>query len=299
MGSVSVGGIEIFHRIFGPLTFRAVFSDSPHPYRFDGGADECKIHCLKKMEEILQRQAGEVAAIVVEPLVQGAAGILVHPEGFLKGVRRLADRYEVLLIVDEVATGFGRTGTLFACEQEGVSPDLMCLAKGITGGYLPLAATLASEKVFEAFLKEPWSRTTFYHGHTYTGNALGCAAALASLEVFEQEKTLKKLDRKIAVLEKHLKKIGELDYVGDCRHKGMMAGIELVADKKMKTSFEPTFRIGSQLCHAWRKRGVLLRPLGDVIVIMPPLAIQVDQLQELLEIVDEGIQRELPKLIQA
>jgi len=193
IGSVSVGGIRLFHQIFGPLVFEASFCDCPFPYRFAGTVEECKEHSLGRMEELLQEFEGQVAAIIMEPLVQGAAGLIMHRAGFLTGVKKLAERYGVLLILDEVAVGFGRTGTMWACEQESVDPDLMCLGKGLTGGYLPVAATLTSQEVFEAVLVEPYGMTTFYHGHTFTGNALGCAAAVACLEVFEKEETIAKL----------------------------------------------------------------------------------------------------------
>jgi len=297
IGSVSVGGIKTFREIYEPLTFAVDFCDNPNPYRYAGEAEACKQHCLGQMERILQQRAGEVAAIIVEPLVQGAAGIIVHPGGFLRSVKELARQYEVLLIADEVATGFGRTGTMFACPQEEVSPDILCLGKGITGGYLPLAATLVSERIFEAFCREPWQEKTFYHGHTYTGNALGCAAALASLEVFEKEKTIQNLPDNIAVIAKYLQQIRKLDYVGDVRQKGMMAGIELVADQKSKNSFDPAKRIGAKLCQSLRDRGVILRPLGDVMVIMPPLVIRLDELNELMTIAAESIINDLPQLI--
>jgi len=297
IGSVSVGGIRIFHEIFGPLTFEALFCATPHPYRFDGSSDECREFSLQQMENLLREHEGNVAAIVIEPLVQGAAGMIVHPVGFLSGVAKLAQEHEVLLIVDEVATGFGRTGTMFACSQESVQPDLMCLAKGLTGGYLPVAATLATDRLFEAFLGVPWSETTFYHGHTYTGNALGCAAALASLEIFEQERTIENLQPKIALMEKALLPIAGFDYVGDIRQKGMMVGIELVEDKKSGKNFDPQARIGAKLCQHLRSRGVILRPLGDVIVLMPPLAINESQLTELLEIVSDSIQNDMLRLV--
>jgi len=252
---------------------------------------------LAQVEKLLAANSGQVAAVIAEPLVQGAAGIIVHPQGFLKGLRELTKKYDVLLIADEVATGFGRTGTMFACEQEGVEPDLMCVAKGLTGGYLPLAATLAREKVFEAFLREPWIDTTFYHGHTYTGNALGCAAALASLEVFGQEDTLGQLPGKIELIRRYLAEMAGLDYVGDVRQRGMMAGIELVADKESRREFEPELRVGARLCQAMRGKGVILRPLGNVLVIMPPLGIRMEPLEKLLAIIAESVKRELPEMV--
>ncbi|MHC5061562.1 MAG: adenosylmethionine--8-amino-7-oxononanoate transaminase, partial [Planctomycetota bacterium] len=190
IGSVSVGGIKLFHGIFERLLFETSFVPGPHPYRFDGTARSCADKSLGEIESLLKKHAGQIAAVIVEPLVQGAAGIIVHPEGFLGGVRRLTEQCDVLLIADEVATGFARTGKMFACEHENVQPDIMCLGKGITGGYLPLAATLTTQKIFDAFCGKVSEHKTFYHGHTYTGNALGCAAALASLELFEENKLL-------------------------------------------------------------------------------------------------------------
>ena len=295
LGSVSVGGIGVFHRIFGPLTFEASFVDSPHPYRFDGSAQECCDHCLDRLRDELERRQGDVAAIVVEPLVQGAAGIIVHPKGYLSGAAQLAREYDALLIVDEVATGFGRTGTMFACEQEGVSPDLFCVAKGLTGGYLPLAATLANDRVFGAFLGEPASDTTFYHGHTFTGNALGCAAALGSLEVFERERTLEGVAQRVEVIEQCLREsVAGLEIVGDVRQCGMMVGIEVVEDRAEKRSFDPSLRVGARLCRAMRSKGVILRPLGDVVVVMPPLAIPLTELERLLVVVVETIAEGVP-----
>lgn len=297
LGAVSVGGIPLFREIFGGLTFEALFCPSPHPYRFEGTPPECCRERLAQMERLLRERGEEVAAIVLEPLVQGAAGIIVHPAGFLRGAAELARRYRVLLIADEVATGFGKTGTMFACAQEGVAPDLMCLAKGLTGGYLPLAATLVSERVFEPFLSERRGETTFYHGHTYTGNALGCAAALANLEVFERERTLEQLAPKIKLMDERLREAARLAWVGDVRRRGVMTGIELVADQGAKRSFDPARRVGARLCQALRRRGVLLRPLGDVVVVMPPLAITLEQLDRLLAAVTEGLREDLPRLL--
>ena len=299
IGSVSVGGMELFHSIFRPMLFDTLFALSPHPYRFNGTADQCAQHSLEKIENFLKIHKGEIAAVIIEPLVQGAAGILVHPKGFLASVRELTKKYDTLLIVDEVATGFGRTGKMFACEHENVAPDIMCLAKGITGGYLPLAATLTTQKIFDAFLGEPNERKTFYHGHTYTGNALGCAAAIASLELFEENKLIGSLPAKIEILEQYFAKIAELPFVGNVRNCGLMAGIEIVKDKQTKETFPGEVAIGAKLCAAMRPRGVMLRPLADVIVLMPPIAIELDFLKELLDIVYETIKKDLTKIIKA
>ena len=297
IGSVSVGGIGLFHGIFRSLLFETFFAPSPHPYRFDGDAQQCRDFCLERIEELLKTHADEMAAIVVEPLVQGASGIIVHPAGFLKGVRALADKYGVLLIVDEVATGFGRTGRMFACEHEDVRPDLMCLAKGITGGYLPLAVTMATQEIFDAFLGEIDEHKTFYHGHTYTGNALGCAAAIASLELFGENSIIESLPEKVAMIKEAFDKIARLDNVGDVRQCGLMGAIEIVKDKATKESFSHEKTLGAKLCMAMRSKGAMIRPLGDVVVVMPPVAIDPPTLRQMLDIITETIENDLPRIV--
>jgi adenosylmethionine-8-amino-7-oxononanoate transaminase len=298
VGSVSVGGVDLYHGIFKSLLFETHFVPSPHPYRFDGTSEQCTAHSLDIAESLLKAHSGRIAAIVAEPLVQGAAGILVHPKGFLKGLERLARQYDVLLIVDEVATGFGRTGTMFACEQEQVRPDLMCLAKGITGGYLPLAATLTTQRIFDAFVGKGDIYKTFYHGHTYTGNALGCAAAIASLELFEQHRILASLPEKSALIAAAFERFAALPYVGDARQCGLMCGIELVQDKATKQPFDYRRKVGAKVCAAMRPKGAMMRPLGDVVVLMPPPAMDVPTLKRLLEIVEETLTNDLPSLAQ-
>jgi adenosylmethionine-8-amino-7-oxononanoate aminotransferase len=297
IGSVSVGGIELFHSIFRPMLFETYFVPSPFPYRFDGTSEECKQFTLDKIEEFLKKEGKNICAIIAEPLVQGAAGMIVHPQGFLKAVRELTKKYDVLLIADEVATGFGRTGKMFACENENVEPDIMCVAKGITGGYLPLAATLTTQEIFDAFLGNPEDFKTFYHGHTYTGNALACAAAVASLELFEENKIIESLPAKIELMKEYLKKISVFDYIGDIRQCGMMAGIEIVKDKKTRHSFEYEKLIGAKLCSIMRPKGVMMRPLSDVIVLMPAVAMDLDTLKTLLDVVCDTLKNDLPKII--
>ncbi|HPD47986.1 MAG TPA: adenosylmethionine--8-amino-7-oxononanoate transaminase [Anaerohalosphaeraceae bacterium] len=298
IGSVSVGGISLFHGIFRSLLFETFFVPAPHPYRFEGTEGECLSHSLEKLEHILRAHEEEIAGVIVEPLVQGAAGMIVHPAGFLEGVRELTTKYGALLIADEVATGFGRTGRMFACEHEGVRPDLMCVAKGITGGYLPLAATLTTQQVFDAFLGEVSEHKTFYHGHTYTGNALGCAAAVASLELFEENRLLDALPEKIKAVERGLRAVSVLEYVGDVRQCGLMAGVELVKDKETKESFAYEAGVGAKVCSAMRARGVMMRPLGDVVVIMPPPAIDMATLERLLGVVRETLEKDLPRIVE-
>jgi adenosylmethionine-8-amino-7-oxononanoate aminotransferase len=299
VGSVSVGGMDLFCGIYKPLLFETLYVPTPHPYRFDGTWGQCAQYSLESMETLLKTHAGEIAAIIVEPLVQGAGGMIVHPAGFLKSVETLARQYDVLLIVDEVATGFGRTGKMFACEHEDVHPDLMCMAKGISAGYLPLAATLATQKIFDAFLGRAEDFKTFYHGHTYTGNALACAAGLASLDLFEKNRVLKKMADKTDLIYIALEEIRTLPFVGDVRQCGMMAGIELVKDKATKQSFEYKHTIGAKVCAAMWPKGLLLRPLGDVIVLMPAPAMNKTTLTELLAIVSDTIEKELPGIVKA
>jgi len=267
LGSVSVGGIDLFHSAYRPLLFDSLTVPP-------GDATD--------MEEVLADNEGEVAAVIVEPLVQGAAGMMLQPPGYLRRVRELCDAHDVLLICDEVATGFGRTGRMFACEHEEVSPDLMCLGKGITGGYMALAATLTSERIYEGFLGAHEEFRTFFHGHTYTGNPLACAAGLASLRLFEQERTLERLQPKIRQLTELLRPVAALGPVAEVRQRGFMCGIEL-------GGFPVEARIGHQVTLEARRRGVVIRPLGDVVVLMPPLAIPERELRRLVEVLGESI----------
>jgi adenosylmethionine-8-amino-7-oxononanoate aminotransferase len=248
-------------------------------------------HNLAELETLLAANHRRIAAMVIEPLVQAAAGMIMHPAGYLRGVRELTRKYDVLLIADEVAVGFGRTGRMFACEHEGVSPDLMCLAKGLTGGYLPLAATLATDEIWRAFLGEYRESKTFFHGHTYGGNPLGAAAALACLDIFEEEQTLAALQPKIARLGEHLRRIARLPHVGDARQCGLIAGIELVRDTATREPFPWEEKRGFRVCDYARSEGVWLRPLGNVIVIMPPLVVTIEQLDRICGAVERGIEK--------
>lgn len=291
LGAMSVGGIDIYHSIFGPLLFKTYKAPSPYCYRceLDATFPDCKSGCLNRMEDILRENSSTIAAVIIEPLVQAAGGMIVAPSGYLKGVRELCTRYNVLMIADEVATGFGRTGRMFACEHEGVVPDIVCLSKGLTGGYLPLAATLTTDETYNAFLGEFKDLKTFFHGHSYTGNPLACAAALACLDIFEREDTLSNLKPKIALMESFLKDVSAFEHVGDVRNKGMMAGIELVKEKSTKEPYPWEDKMGWRVCHYAREHGVFIRPLGNVIVIMPPLSIGTDNLEQLFKVIKQGI----------
>jgi adenosylmethionine-8-amino-7-oxononanoate aminotransferase len=268
LGAVSVGGIELFHSLYRPLLFdawQARAGDAAH------------------LDELLREHGEAVAAVIVEPLVQGAAGMLMQPDGYLRAVRELCDAHGVLLICDEVATGFGRTGRMFACEHEGVTPDLMSVGKGLTGGYLPLAATLANERIYDGFTGAFEEFRTFFHGHTFTGNPLACAAALATLECFERERTLERLQPKIELLERLLENdLGERPDVAEIRQRGFMVGIEL-AERPLQE------RAGHRVTLAARRRGAVIRPLGDVVVLMPALAISEADLRRLVAITAASI----------
>jgi adenosylmethionine-8-amino-7-oxononanoate aminotransferase len=296
VGAVSVGGIDLFHRIFGPLLFDTIAAPTPNAYHRAPGMSEEEHHAwaVEAMERAIADNADRLAAVVVEPLIQAAAGMLTHPPGYLRRVREACDRHGVLLVVDEVATGFGRTGRMLACEAEGVEPDLMTLGKGLTGGYLPLSAVLTSREVFDAFLGAPDSGRTFYHGHTYTGNPLGAAVALANLEVFEDEDTLAGLPPKVALLADRLEAlVTPLPVVGDVRQAGLMAGVELVADREAREPFPASRQLGNRICARAVAHGVVMRPLGDVLVLMPPLAISPDQLERLVEVTAACIAEEI------
>ncbi len=288
LGSVSVGGVELFHAIFRPLLFDVERLPTPYSYRWAGPGD-CAEACLAAAERVFTEQGEELAALVIEPLVQGAAGMITQPPGFLAALAKLCKRHDVLLICDEVATGFGRTGTMFAVEQEDVRPDLMCVAKGLTGGYLPLAATLATEDIYSAFLGDVAEKKTFFHGHTYTGNPLACAAALANLELFEKERTLERMRPAVHALAAELEGIAGLRHVGEVRRRGMMVGIELVRDRATKEEYAWAERMGHRVCMAVRGRGILLRPLGNVVVLMPPLSLTVPEARRLGRATREAI----------
>jgi adenosylmethionine-8-amino-7-oxononanoate aminotransferase len=293
LGGVSVGGVPRFRELFRPLLFDVVRLPLPDTYRLPPGVSRegaCG-HYLDQLAAVLAEHGGRIAAVVVEPLVQAAAGMVTHPPGFLRGVRELTRRHGVLLIADEVAVGMGRTGTLFACQQEDIAPDFLCLAKGLTGGYLPLAATLTTDEVWRAFLGTHAESKSFFHGHTYGGNPLGAAAALATLEVFAEERTLANLGPKIERLAGHLQRIARLAHVGDVRQRGLMAGIELVRDRATRDPYPWSEKRGIRVCDHARGEGVWLRPLGNVVVILPPLAISLDEIDRICGAVERGIER--------
>ena len=291
LGSVSVGGIDLFHQIYKPLLFNTFAIPSPYYYRWPTGGDPEKIkkESLNAMERVLKEHRREIAAFVMEPLMQGAAGMNDQPRGYISRARELTKKYNTLLIFDEVATGFGRTGKMFAADHEKITPDIMAVAKGLTGGYLPLAATLVTEEIYRAFLGRHEDFKAFFHGHTYTANPLACAAAVANLDLFKKQGTLGKLQPKIRLIRDRLKDFYKLKCVGDIRQCGIMIGIELVKNKATKQSFEAKEKIGVRVIERAMKKGAILRPLGPVIVLMPPLGMTKTELNKLLDITYESI----------
>ncbi len=299
IGAVSVGGVDVFHDRFRPMLFDVIRAPSPYAFRcaacgIDGPTQigrQCGGGCTDAIERLMREHAEELVAVIIEPGFQGAGGMITYPDGYFKKLRALCDELDILLIFDEVAVGMGRSGHMFAAQKEGVTPDLLCLAKMLTGGYLPVAATMSSDKIYEAFLGKPEEARTFYHGHTFTGNPLGCAAALAVLDIFQKEDVLAEVRRKIDILNEGLTGLVGLKHVGDVRTYGLAAGIELVAEDGF-SAFESSERRGMKVCAHAREKGVFLRPLGDVIILMPPLSITDDEIHTLIEAVRYGIETE-------
>ncbi len=293
IGAVSVGGIDLYHALFRPLLFPTFQAPSPYCYRCassgTGDFGTCGQLCLIELERIMAEHAGETAGLVIEPVVQGAGGMIVQPPGFVRKVRELCDRYDILMIADEVAVGFGRTGRMFACEKEGVTPDIMALSKGLTAGYLPMAVTLTTGEIYDAFLGDYSELKTFFHGHTFTGNPIACAAALAGLDLFERDRLLENLPDKIDYLSERLLSIGRMRHVGDVRQAGMICGIELVRDRETKEPYPWQEKVGVRVCLEARKHGLFLRPLGNVIVVFPPLSISIEELPLLLDGIEASI----------
>ncbi len=293
LGAVSVGGIDLFHSTFKPLLFDTHKAPSYYCYRCPLGKTYplCGLACADKVEDILKVHSGEIGAIILEPYVQAAGGMIVSPPGYLKKIREYCNKYDILMILDEVATGFGRTGRMFACEHEDISPDILVLGKGLTGGYLPLSATITTQDIYDAFLGDYEEFKTFFHGHSYAGNPVSCAASLGNLEAFENHNTLEKLEEKLKLMEEELAEFAGLKHVGDVRNKGFMVGIELVHDKETKHPYSPEEKIGWQVADCAMRNGVLIRPLGNIIVLMPPIGIPIGDLKKLLAVTYNSIKK--------
>jgi lysine--8-amino-7-oxononanoate aminotransferase len=289
IGAVSVGAIPLYHEVFRPMLFKSHVIPYPYAYRHEGGAEGAKEATIDALRSLLEAEADEIAALIVEPIVQGASGIVVMPEGCLREMAELCRKYDVLLIADEVATGFGRTGEMFACDLENITPDMMVVGKGLTGGYLPVAATLATDEIYGAFYADYHEQKTFFHGHSYTGNPLGCAVALASLRLFEEKKMLEGVRSKAVFTANKLAALKERPHVGEIRQKGLMIGIELVRNKGSREPYEWEERIGVRTSQKARELGMLTRPLGNVIVFIPPLASTQAELGEMTAILAESI----------
>lgn len=301
LGAIGVGGVDRFTSIFSPLTFESIRVPGPGmtasmsstgdggPRTDDSSRRTTAAATLHELENLFKNQGNEIAALIMEPLVQAAGGILVHPPGFLRAVRELTQQFNILLILDEIAVGFGRTGTMFACEQEDVSPDILCLGKGLTAGYLPMAATITTAAIWKQFLGSHKDGRAFYHGHTFGGNPLAAAVALESLTLFQEEHILEQLPERIQQLQGHVARISKLPHVGDTRQCGLVAGIDLVADKDSRHPYPWEDKMGTVACMAARQHGALLRQLGDTVVIMPPLSISSSELADLLHAVESAI----------
>lgn len=289
IGAVSVGAIPLYHDLFRPMLFPTYVVPYPYAYRHEGGETGAMKATLTALRNLLETCADEIAALIIEPIVQGASGIIVMPPGCLREMAVLCRKHGVLLIADEVATGFGRTGVMFACDLEDVSPDLMVVGKGLTGGYLPVAATLATDEVYRSFYADYQEQKTFFHGHSYTGNPLGCAVALASLKLFEERNMVERVSAKASFVESKLAVLKERPHVGEIRQKGLMIGIELVRDKVSREPYDWSERIGVRTSLRARELGMLTRPLGNVIVFIPPLASSEAELDAMTDILAESI----------
>jgi adenosylmethionine-8-amino-7-oxononanoate transaminase/dethiobiotin synthase len=292
VGAVSIGGIDLFHSVFKPLLFDVIFAPSPYCYRcpLEKKYPECSLACAGELERIAEENRDTAAAIIIEPKVMMPGGIITAPEGFLKRVRDICAKYNILMIADEVAVGFGRTGKMFACEHENAPPDILLLSKSLTGGYMPLAATITTEEIYEGFLGEYSEFRTFFHGHTYTGNPLACSAAIANLDLFEKERILDSLQDKILFLKDELIKFSDLDHVGDVRQCGLITGIEIVLDKGTKEPYPLEEKMGIQIAKEARDRGLIIRPIGNVVILVPPLSSKKDEIHKMAEIIYDAIE---------
>ncbi len=292
LGTVSLSGISLFHETYKPLLFKTFKAAPPYCYRcpLQMSYPSCRLACIEPIEVTLREHHHEIAALVIEPMIQGVGGMITSPTGYLRQIRELCTRYDVLMIADEVATGFGRTGKMFACDHENVTPDLMAVSKGLTGGYMPLAATLATQRIYDGFLGRYDEFKTFFHGHSYTGNPLGCAVALANLEQFKRTRLLQRLPGKARALHVALKRLKPLAHVGQVRQLGLMVGIELIKDKRTKAPYRIEDRIGHCVTMEARRRGLIIRPIGNILVLMPPLAATTHELKAIVEVARSAIQ---------
>ncbi|OGS45573.1 MAG: adenosylmethionine--8-amino-7-oxononanoate transaminase [Elusimicrobia bacterium RIFOXYD2_FULL_34_15] len=284
-GAMSVSGVNIFNKTFSRLFFKSYKIPSPYCYRCPLSKSKviCNIDCIKYLEDILKEKSEEISAFILEPMVMAAGGMIIYPKEYLKKASLLCKKYNIHLIVDEVATGFGRTGKMFACEHADINPDFMCLSKGITSGYLPLGITLTTEKIYNAFYDDYTKKKTFYHGHTYTANPISCSAAISSLEIFKNEQTLKKINQIVPLFHSKLEKFKNLSYIGDVRYLGMIGALELVKNKKTKEPFRFNERIGYKIYENGLRRNIILRPLGNIIYLFLPLCVKEKDIEDIID----------------
>lgn len=306
IGAMSAGHSGAFHRVYKPWLFSTREVMSPACYRCpynqappQRGSDarlsrRCQMECLDELKKSLDASPEKLSAFVLEPRVQGAGNMSMHPEGYLRDAARLCRERGVWLMLDEVFTGFGRTGRMFACQKEEVLPDVIALAKGLTGGYLPLAATICTKEIFDAFLGDFSELKTFFHGHSYTGNQLGSAVALANLALFEKQKTQGKINHIAEKLAAGAQRFWVHPNVGDIRQEGVMLAIELVEDFATRRSFDFKRRVGGKVCEEARKHGLMTRPSGDVLFLMPPACTTDSEIDQMLEALWRGLRDVLP-----
>ena len=283
IGALSVGALDLYAKIYEPMLMDTLHIPAPDCYRCPYGAqrDGCDCACLEHARAMFEQYGAETAALIVEPLLQGSAGMRIYPAAYLKGLRDLCDEFGVLLIADEIATGFGRTGKMFACNHAGISPDIMCLSKGLTGGYLPMALTVTTEAIYQAFYSDYNEGKAFMHSHTYSGNPLGCSAALAVQQVMREEHILEHAQARAPYLHnKLLEAFADHPHVGEVRQLGLINAVEIVKDRKTKTAYDSALRTGYAVYKEALKEGLLLRPLGDVLYFNPPLIINEAEIDE-------------------
>ncbi|MBN8922264.1 MAG: adenosylmethionine--8-amino-7-oxononanoate transaminase [Rhodanobacter sp. 68-29] len=293
LGALSVSDVALYRKTYAPLLLTPILAPSPDAWEGEPGETPAQVATrrLEELRALLERHAHETCAVIVEPLVQCAGGMRMYHPGYLAGLRRLCDEYAVHFIADEIAVGFGRTGTMFACEQAAVSPDFMCLSKGLTGGTLPLSAVLTTQHVYEAFYAEYAAGKAFLHSHSYTGNPLACSAALATLAIFRDEPVLERNRALAAHLARRLEPLREHPHVAEVRQTGMIAAVELVADKATRRPFAAEDRRGLRVYLHGLQHGALLRPLGNVVYFMPPYVTSAPELDHLVEVATAGIER--------
>jgi adenosylmethionine-8-amino-7-oxononanoate aminotransferase len=294
LGALSVGDLDLYSKIYQPLLLNTFKATGPDCYRCPYGKcrENCAAECFESLEKIVLKHSEEICGIIIEPLVQCAAGMKIYPSRYLQKLRKLCADYNIHFIADEIAVGFGRTGKMFACEHAGVSPDIMCLSKGITGGYLPLSQVVVTDEIYQAFYADYKELKAFMHSHSYTGNALACAAACESLTIFKDEDVLAKNEIKAKMITDKVKRLADAHpHVGEYRHLGMIGALELVEDKSTKKPFDWQQRVGYKIYRIALEKGVLLRPLGNVIYFMPPYVVEEEDIDLMVRVAFESINK--------